>query len=870
MPEHSRLRSLRTTVPTGLAAPRAGGGPAIWAAFALLGALLASYLGLMVVRRSWQFSPLLDGWLVVAFQSAACGLCIASGFGMRRHRRVAFAMGAACVSWTIGDLVYTVESLGGATPPAFSVADPFFFLFYPLAFVAIVSFVRGEITREDAPNWLDGAIAVLGMAALCFSFALRGIEQQLNSSSLASLVNLAVPTCDVVLLGIVVGSTIFVSGRRRATLVLIAMGIALNATGDTIFFIQPASGASQFSDVVNSLAWPTSIWLFAMAMWVAERGSERLALQRLSGFSLPGVLAASSLGLLILDNWRHVPPPAVALAGATLVLAGVRLAFRPALRYARAQLRSSEERYRLLFEQNPLPMVTYDRATRQIVAASNAMVASYGYSAAELHAMTIDQLQAEDAAPSQAIDPADREAVARSGAQPVQAMRHKHKDGAIIDVEVSCDDVSLDGRACTIALYIDVTERNRMAAEAAAAHDRAVEASNTKSAFLANMSHEIRTPMNGVIGMTELLLDMGLTTEQRECAEQVARSGDQMLALINDILDISKIETGHTELDIDNFQLVETIEQACTVASALATTKQLRLELEIADSVPQRARGDGRRLHQVLANLLSNAIKFTPSGTVSVRVSAKPVSDEAVAIHVEVSDSGIGIDPDHLHRMFEPFTQADVSTTRVYGGTGLGLAIASEIVALMGGTIDATSSPGQGSTFWFDLELAHAAREDSESSAATPRPTPPLWSTPPRVLVAEDSPVNQIVAARALERCGCSADVVGNGVEALEALGARSYAAVLMDCQMPEMDGYEATKELRRREQGKRRTPIIAMTAHAMTGDRERCLGAGMDGYITKPVRHSDLEAALRHWIPAQPQAPVDTTDANPATRAAA
>src|ERR1700733_7542447 len=206
MPEHSRLRSLRSAVPTALVTARAGGGPGIWAAFALLGALLASYLGLMVVRHSWQFSPLLDGWLVVGFQSAACAMCIASGFGMRRHRRVAFAMGAACVSWTIGDLVYTVESLGAATPPAFSVADPFFFLFYPLAFVAIVWFVRGEITREDAPNWLDGAIAALGMAALCFSFALSGIEHQLNSSSLASLVNLAIPTYDVALLGIVVGS----------------------------------------------------------------------------------------------------------------------------------------------------------------------------------------------------------------------------------------------------------------------------------------------------------------------------------------------------------------------------------------------------------------------------------------------------------------------------------------------------------------------------------------------------------------------------------------------------------------------------------------------------------------------------------------
>ena len=198
----------------------------------------------------------------------------------------------------------------------------------------------------------------------------------------------------MLLLGLVVGSTIFVTGRRRATLVLIALGIAVNATGDTINFVQPASGASQFSNVLNAVAWPSSIWVFAIAMWVAERGSDRLAMKRLSGFGVPGLMAVSSLGILILDEWRHVPAPAVGLAAVTLVLAGVRLAFRPALRLARAQLRSSEERYRILFERNPLPMVAYDRRTLEIVAASNAMVRSYGYSREELHAMTISELRA--------------------------------------------------------------------------------------------------------------------------------------------------------------------------------------------------------------------------------------------------------------------------------------------------------------------------------------------------------------------------------------------------------------------------------------------------------------------------------------------
>ena len=831
-------------------APEQPGGASITAAFALLGALLAAYLGLMIFRRSWQFSPLLDGWLIIAFQSAACALCIVAALRMGRHRRVALVMGTACISWTVGDLLFTLESLGGASPSTPSLADAFFLLFFPLAFIAVLLFVRGEITREDAPNWLDGAVAALGMAALCSAFALHDIQHLLDHPSLASATNLAFPAADVLLLGVVVGSTIFLTGRRRATLVLIALGIAVNATGDTINFVQPASGASQFSSVLNAVAWPFSIWVFALSMWVAERGSDRLAMKRLSGFSVPGLLAVSSLGILILDEWRHVPAPAVCLAAVTLVLAGVRLAFRPALRLARAQLRSSEERYRILFERNPLPMVTYDRRTLEIVAASNAMVSSYGYSREELHAMTISELRADTDEGA----PATREASASLLAYGGHAARHRRKDGTVIEVEVTGDDVDLDGRACAIALYIDVTERNRMAAEAALAHDRAVEASNMKSAFLANVSHEIRTPMNAVIGMTELLLDMGLTSEQRACAEQVARSGGDMLALINDILDLSKIETGHLELDIVDFDLTSTIEEACAAAAVLATAKGLGLEVDIATGVPRRARGDGRRLRQVLANLLSNAVKFTATGSVSVSVSAASAPDaEGARVRLAVSDTGIGIDPAQLEQMFEPWTQADVSTTRVYGGTGLGLAIASEIVGLMGGTIGAESDPGRGSTFWFEAALLAPLTGEAQEQAlraAAALPAPSSWSRTPSVLVAEDSQINQIVAARAIERCGCRVTTVGDGAEALRTLAAHTFDLVLMDCQMPGMDGYEAAAELRRRERDGRRTPVIAMTAHAMAGDRERCLAAGMDDYITKPVRHAALAEALARWIP--------------------
>ena len=521
---------------------------------------------------------------------------------------------------------------------------------------------------------------------------------------------------------------------------------------------------------------------------------------------------------------------------------------------AREQLRASAEEYRMLFERNPQPLLAYDCETLRVVAVSDASIASSGYSRGEFLEMALLDFAPEEE--HQAMLEYARENLGgeRLGLQLARPRRQLNKDGTIIDIEVTSDDLILGGRRCRVCLSIDVTERNRASAALASARDEAVEASNMKSAFLANMSHEIRTPMNGVIGMTELLLEMNLTDEQRECAEQIARSGEQMLAIINDILDISKIETGHLELDISDFDLYETIEATCAVTRVQAAAKNLRVELEIDPETPRRVRGDGRRLHQVLLNLVTNAVKFTSSGAVTVAVKASHNPNSSEVIRIEVRDSGIGIDPARLQHMFEPFTQADASTTRNYGGTGLGLAIARELVELMGGTIGADSDPGRGSTFWFELQLG-APIDNAAKPADTGAASAPAWASAPLVLVAEDSPINQIVAARALERCGCRVQVVADGQEALDALQAQRYDAVLMDCQMPGMDGYDATGELRRSEQGLLHTPVIAMTAQAMDGDRERCLAAGMDDYITKPLRHAELAEALRRWIPATPMA---------------
>jgi two-component system, sensor histidine kinase and response regulator len=670
---------------------------------------------------------------------------------------------------------------------------------------------------------------------------------------------------------------------------------------------------------------------------------------------------------------------------------------------AEEALRESQGQFEDLFEQSVDALFIHDSLGR-IIDCNAEACRSLGYSREELLQLSVEDFATNLVKPKEGASRPEgtlwqRVTVSEVGkVRGVHLGEHRRKDGTTFPVEVHVGSVIYNGERVILASARDVTERTRAEEEMRRARDEAEAASRAKSDFLANMSHEIRTPMNGVIGMTGLLLDTDLSEEQREYAETVRLSGENLLDLINEILDFSKIEAGRMEIESIDFDLRSAVEETVGLLAERAHAKGLELASVIEYEVPIALSGDPGRIRQVLVNLLGNAVKFTEQGEVILRVGLVEVTKNAAVVRFEVKDTGIGIEEEQCASLFRSFSQADASTTRRYGGTGLGLAISKQLVELMGGEIGVESELGVGSTFFFSLPL----KKQPEGLRSTPKPLTDLsglrvlvvddnetnrkilhhqiisWGmkcdsveggqnalkilrsavergqrydlaildmqmpemdgielaqrikaepaisstrlimlssigkrgnaeearradieaylTKPvkqsqlydalatvmgtpgvvtalqeekqrqlvtsyslkeakarsraRILVAEDNQVNQKVAVKMLERLGYRADVAANGLEAVEALSRIPYSAVLMDVQMPEMDGYEATKEMRQREGSKRHTPIIAMTANAMQGDRENALDVGMDDYVSKPVKPEELGAVLERWIP--------------------
>ena len=672
------------------------------------------------------------------------------------------------------------------------------------------------------------------------------------------------------------------------------------------------------------------------------------------------------------------------LVSSTIVRFGSRTMFLSAYRditsrkQAEQAMLESEHKFRAIFENTPSPTWVFEYDTLRFLEVNEAMLRHYGYSREELLSMQITGIRPPEQLPRLTITLHEMRLRPSHSTDEV----HRAKDGRLFDVHVSWNTFWFQGRRAVLVVAEDISEIKRRNDELRRAAEAAEQANRAKTEFLANMSHEIRTPMNGVIGMTSLLLETQLTREQREYAETIRNSGVSLLTIINDILNLSKIEAGMLEIEQHPVALEQCVEDAFDLISMESEAKNIELMYWIDPAVPPVVVTDGMRLRQILVNLVNNAVKFTERGEVSVTVALVRQAEEYVELRMEVRDTGVGIPADRLELLFKPFSQVDASATRKFGGTGLGLAISARLVGLLGGTIGVDSTPGQGSTFVFTirakpsaesipggdgdavkaltgkrvfladrnltriqhltrvlerwgmrcaasgntsdivmsaaelhpeivlgsadmlltpgdgmLEKIHAAlgkqipalafcppsQRETLSRSLPPKARLLVWpvrqgqvrrallevvhgmtpapeasagatklarapAVPLHILVAEDNQINQKLLLRILKGMGYDADLAGNGLEVLDALRRQQYDLVFMDVQMPEMDGLEATRRIVKEFESPLRPKIIAMTAHALEGDRERCLEAGMDDYLTKPVLLDDLRRAIARW----------------------
>jgi len=509
-----------------------------------------------------------------------------------------------------------------------------------------------------------------------------------------------------------------------------------------------------------------------------------------------------------------------------------------------------EKRFHDLFENAHDIIYTHDLSGR-LTSFNKAAEGLTGYSKVEAQAMSILELT-----------PPERrvelrrwlDQLAGGGGNSTTEVEIVSRSGRVSVLEVSARLIYRGDKPIEVeAIGRDVTDRKRVQSELERASREAEAGVRMKDQFLANMSHEIRTPLNGVIGLTALLLESELAPQQREYLEMVKNSADSLMTLVNDILDFSKIEAGKYELDPIEFVLRDYLTESVRIMQLRAAQKGIGLGVTVGAEVPERVIGDPDRLRQVLMNLIGNAIKFTAQGGVELLVSVERLGPEAATLHFVVEDTGIGIAPAKRASIFEAFSQADGSTTRQYGGTGLGLAICSQLVTLMGGRVWVESEVGKGSCFHFTVNFGLPAPggEQRPASPETAAEGVPVGDAEPagrRILLAEDNIVNQRLVRGVLERHGFRVTAVANGAEVLRALESGPFDLVLMDVQMPELDGLETTIRIRRKESagGTPRMPIIALTAHVLQADRDRCLEAGMDYYIAKPIEPVALVDLVR------------------------
>ncbi|MBB4798522.1 PAS domain S-box-containing protein [Brevundimonas bullata] len=508
---------------------------------------------------------------------------------------------------------------------------------------------------------------------------------------------------------------------------------------------------------------------------------------------------------------------------------------------------TNERRYRLLAENtgDVITRVKMDGSSKYI---SPAIQQLLGWTYEDMSGQSTDYVHPEDRLQVlQAIS-----AAVKTGQPTRLEHRAVHRQGHTVWVESAFKALTDEhGQVDDVVVVIrDMTQRKLLEDEVIEAKERAEKAAQAKSEFLANMSHELRTPLTSVIGFSGLLqASEALPAEERVYVERIATASEALLGVINDILDYSKLEANAIEMDPEPFQVAALVDGAAAIVEGQCVAKGLSLKVVADAAMPEVLTGDAGRLRQVMLNFLSNAVKFTGKGGVTLRVGGRPEGDGRWRLRVAVTDTGIGIPAEKIEQLFERFTQADASTTRVYGGTGLGLAISRRLIEIMGGEIGVDSRPGEGATFWFETPLAQGGvlgrlANDAGDLAA------PGGMAGGRILMADDAPGNRELVSAILRGLGLEIDTVCDGAEAVQAMQTGAYDLVLMDVHMPVMDGLTATREIRRMQAGSgHRTPILALTANVQADQVARCLDCGMDGHLAKPIQIPELAGALAHWL---------------------